>query len=176
MEFRDNNQCVKLELPNGKVVDVLSPVLTEIRKWLQDEITKPESGGYITGYQHKSTGNVSLEAVSHPYLMDTKNRVRFDIKDPRHRLFLRRARRNKSYYMGVWHTHPQRVPAPSDLDWNDWNETVSCDTTGCQYVFFIIAGTEEWKMWVGNLQTGVIQELQECPRNTDGIYIREGTD
>ena len=104
MEIRPNSKCVKIGLPNGKVVDVLSPVLDEICKWIQNDCSKPESGGYIVGYQHEHTGNVSLEAVSHPYLMDIKNRVRFDIRDPRHQLFLKKARRHKSFYMGVWHT------------------------------------------------------------------------
>ncbi len=173
MELKRAEHCVKLRLPNGKVVDVLSPVLKEIHNWIQDEDNKPESGGYIVGYQHKSTGNVSLEAVSHPYFMDVKNRIRFDIRDPRHQLFLRKARRNRSYYMGVWHTHPQKVPVPSDIDWNDWNETMRFDTTGCQYVFFVIAGTDEWRLWVGDLLTGQIQEACECEKDTDGIYIKE---
>ncbi len=173
MEIRPNNKCVKIGLPNGKVVDVLSPVLDEICKWIQDDCFKPESGGYIVGYQHEHTGNVSLEAVSHPYLMDLKNRVRFDIRDPRHQLFLKKARHHKSYYMGVWHTHPQKTPVPSDIDWNDWNETMHSDKTGCQYVFFIIAGTDEWRLWVGDLVTGTIQEAYECEKDTNGIYIKE---
>ena len=72
MEIRPNSKCVKIGLPNGKVVDVLSPVLDEICKWIQNDCSKPESGGYIVGYQHEHTGNVSLEAVSHPYLMDVR--------------------------------------------------------------------------------------------------------
>ena len=67
VEIQANKNYVKMNLPNGTVVDVLSPVLDEIRKWLQDDLSKPESGGYIVGYQHKETGNVSLEAVSHQY-------------------------------------------------------------------------------------------------------------
>ena len=77
--------------------------------------------------------------------------------------------------MGVWHTHPQRVPVPSDIDWNDWNETMRSDTTGCQFVFFIIAGTKEWRVWVGDLENGKIHELMECEKNTEGIYLRDET-
>ena len=172
MEIKTDIHSTKLRLPNGRIVDVLSPVLGEIYKWLQDETTKPESGGYIVGYQHKNTGNISLEAVSHPYFMDIKNRVRFDIRDPRHQLFLRKARRNRSYYMGVWHTHPQIVPVPSEIDWNDWNETLRSDTTGCQFVFFVIAGTKEWRVWAGDFETGQIHELMECAKNTEGIYLK----
>lgn len=174
MEIGTDNKCVKIILSNGKVVDILSPVLDEIRKWLQDGSEKPESGGYIVGYQHERTGNISLEAVSHPHFLDMKNRIRFEIRDPRHNVFLKKAQRRKSYYMGVWHTHPQSVPVPSSIDWVDWNETMRSDKTGCQYVFFIIAGIDEWRLWIGDLLTGEIVEGQECSKDTVGIYIKKG--
>ena len=63
-----------MELPNGKVVDILSSVFQEIGKWLQIQPSLPESGGYIVGYKHKKTGNISLEAVSHPYPCDRHGR------------------------------------------------------------------------------------------------------
>ena len=160
-------------LPNGKVVDVLNNVIDEIKKWIQDDLLKPESGGVIVGYQHKGTGNVSLEAVSPPYPYDVKNRIRFDIKDSNHMLFLKKARRNSSYYMGVWHTHPQKIPVPSQIDWFDWQETLKIDHSGCQYIFFVIAGTAEWRLWVGDIHTEKIQEIYECPKRTDGIYLKD---
>ena len=75
--------------------------------------------------------------------------------------------------MGVWHTHPQKIPVPSNIDWNDWDETMRLDKTGCQYIFFIIAGTDEWRLWVGDILTGEIQEVYECEKDMDGIYIKE---
>ena len=41
------NRCVKVQLPNGKVADILSSVIDEMRTWIQDTEEKPESGGYI---------------------------------------------------------------------------------------------------------------------------------
>jgi integrative and conjugative element protein (TIGR02256 family) len=166
------NKCVKMNLPNHKVVDILTPVFDAICKWLQDSEEKPESGGYIVGYQHIKTGNISLEAVSSPYFMDVKTRIRFDIKDPRHKLFLKKAERKRSYYMGVWHTHPQRIPVPSGIDWNDWRETLVSDITASQYVFFVIAGTHEIRIWVGDYKTGKITELIETSKDEDGIYVK----
>lgn len=162
-----------MNLPNHKVVDILTPVFDEIYKWSQDSEEKPESGGYIVGYQHVKTGNISLEAVSHPYCMDVKNRVRFDIRDPRHKLFLKKAERKRSYYMGVWHTHPQRVPIPSSIDWNDWHKTLLLDKTASQYIFFVIAGMQEIRVWAGDYRTGEIIELAETAKNEDGIYFRK---
>lgn len=174
MEIKKENKCVKIQLPNGKVVDVLSPVMEEMFKWIQNDAIRPESGGYIVGYKHEKTGNISLEAVSCPYALDTNNRIHFDIRDPRHDVFLRKARRHKSYYMGVWHTHPQSDPSPSSIDWNDWNATMRTDTTGSQYIFFIIAGSDNWRIWIGEIGTGKITEGAECLKDTDGIYLKEG--
>lgn len=174
MVIGTSSKCVKMKLPNDKVVDVLSPVLDEISKWLQNEIAKPEAGGYIVGYQHEKTGNISLEAVSHPYSFDLRERIQFKMRDPLHDCFLRKAQKRKSYYMGVWHTHPQRIPEPSSIDWDDWKATVCSDKTGCQFVFFVIAGTVEWRLWIGDLQTGEISEAQEYKKNAEGIYLKDG--
>lgn len=172
VEIKPNTNSVKIRLPNGCVVDVLSSVLNEIYKWIQNDGCKPESGGYIVGYQHGVTGNISLEAVSGPYEQDVKKRAYFSIKDVRHKNFLKKVRKRKSYYMGVWHTHPQSDPTPSIIDWKDWNKSLLLDRTGSQYMFFIIAGSNQWRIWIGDIQSGIITEGFECAKDIDGIYIK----
>ena len=173
VEIHQSNKYVKISLPNGKVVDILNPVMDEICKWVQDDDKKPESGGYIIGYQHKKTGNISLEAVSAPSFLDTKLRAFFRLRDDSHNAFLMKAKRRKSYYMGVWHTHPQEDPSPSSIDWNDWTETLKIDKSACQYVFFIIAGFDKWRIWIGDLLTGEIVEGHECKKDMEGIYVTD---
>ena len=160
-------------LLNNKVVDILSAVFDEIYKWLQVENDKPESGGFIVGYQHKNSGNISLEDVSHPYALDRNNRVRFNIVDPHHKAFLKKASRKKSYYMGTWHTHPQTIPVPSSIDWEDWHASMLSDKTGSQFMFFIIAGTKEVRVWGGDLESGEINELFEAERNEEELYVEK---
>lgn len=170
MEIEKSCKCVKLKLPNNKVVDVLSPVLNEMYQWIQDADGKPESGGFIVGYRHIETGHISLETVSHPCILDTKERSRFNIKDPYHVFFLEKAKLNKSYYMGVWHTHPQLIPNPSSIDWKDWTDSLKEEKTGCEYIFFVIVGIKEWRVWVGDLENGIITEILECEKGNDGLY------
>lgn len=166
-----NNGCVKLNLPNGKVVDILTDILDEMSKWLQNDNAQPEGGGFIVGYQHKETGNIVLENISTPFPLDTKNRIHFDIKDPRHHVFLQRAKRRKSYYMGVWHTHPQQIPIPSAIDWEDWRQTLILDKTACEYIFYIIAGTVGIRVWIGNKKDNTIIEIEESKKE-DGLYTK----
>lgn len=65
--------------------------------------------------------------------------------------------------MGVWHTHPQTIPSPSTIDWDDWKETLKEDKT----VFFIIAGIECIRVWVGDFKTKHIIEIHECQKDGD---------
>ena len=172
MAIKLNSGCVKLSLPNGCVVDVLTSVLDEITKWLQVDPTAPESGGYIVGYEHKETKNIVLEKVSVPHLLDRRTRTHFDMVDPAHKVFLLKEKRRKSYYMGVWHTHPQCTPVPSPTDWKDWKKTLETDKTASDYVFFLIAGTNDTRIWVGNPQDQTIVEIFECPKINE-IYVKE---
>ena len=169
MAIKLNSGCVKLSLPNGCVVDILTPVLDEIIKWIQVEPMTPESGGYIVGYEHKDTKNVVLEKVSVPHLLDRRTLTHFDMLDPAHKLFLRKEKRRKSYYMGVWHTHPQHTPVPSATDWDDWKKTLKTDKTASDYIFFLISGIDNTRVWVGNPDNQTIVEIFECPK-INGIY------
>ena len=42
MAIKLNCGCIKMALPNGRVVDILTQVLDEISKWLQVETDAPE--------------------------------------------------------------------------------------------------------------------------------------
>lgn len=161
------NSCKKMKLPNGKVVDILSSVFEEISNWIQNSEEKKEAGGYIVGYQHSKTGNITLENISIPYKFDKRTRFYFGMRDPRHQLFLLNQSREKSFYMGVWHTHPEINPEPSTIDWNDWDETLDVDRTGCNYIFFVIAGIHELRFWVGDFESKEIVEIFECKKVGD---------
>lgn len=156
-----------MRLPNGKVVDILPEVFQEISKWIQNGEYAPEGGGFVLGYKHEGTGNISLEYVTFPQPLDIRSRVCFKIRDPIHNLLLIKARSRKSFYMGVWHTHPQNIPDPSPVDLDDWNDTLIKDKTASEYIFFLIAGTESIRVWVGDFKAKYIMEIFECEKEGD---------
>lgn len=160
-------KCIKMDLPNGHTVDFLPDIFEEILKWLQVEAYMLEAGGFLVGYRDSNSGNVSIDGLSQPYPLDIRNRIQFIIRDPQHRVFLNKSRSKKSFYMGVWHTHPQIIPEPSSIDWQDWRETVETDITACEYVFFLIAGTKGARVWVGDLKSKKITEIFECEKEGD---------
>lgn len=158
-----------MKLPNGKVVDILPEVFEEISKWTQKENSDHESGGFILVYRHKSTGNISLEFVTTPQSGDISSRCRFTLRDIKHKLIIKKAQEQESYYMGLWHTHPQVIPNPSAIDINDWNDTLLKDKPACEYIFFFIAGMEVMRVWVGDIKNKDIIEIYECDK-VGGIY------
>lgn len=165
------SRCYKFKLPNGRVVDILSELIDEMSKWLQHNTHAPESGGYIIGYQNRKTGNITLESITPPHEQDTCSRIRCTIKDFFHRRILRKAQSKSSYYMGVWHTHPQRFPTPSSIDYRDWEQSIRYERTGGDYIFFLIAGTEGFRVWVGDFLSREIIEINEIQR-MGALYLK----
>ena len=156
-----------MNLPNGQTVDFLPDIFGEILKWLQTEKYMSEAGGFLVGYRDNNSQSISIDGLSHPYPLDTRNRIQFIIRDPKHRSFLLKSKAKESFYMGVWHTHPQIIPEPSSIDWQDWRETLEVDRTACEYVFFLIAGTKKARVWVGDLKSKKITEIFECEKEGD---------
>ena len=166
------SRCYKLQLPNGRVVDILSEIIGEMSKWLQYASHSPERGGYVLGYQHRKTGNITLECLSPPQEKDICSRIRCSIQHFFHGKVLQKAQSKNSYYMGVWHTHPQLIPSPSSIDLQDWRESARCEKTGGDYIFFFIAGTQGFRVWVGNSSTHEIIEIHEIKRN-GALYVKK---
>ena len=164
MAIEIKNKCIKMNLPNNKYVDILPEVFNQISNWIQENKDDPESGGFILGYEHADTGNISLECVTTPQKLDIRDRINFKIRDPKHKALLRKGEKRKSYYMGVWHTHPQIIPSPSSIDLKDWRDSLLIDKTACRYIFFMIAGTKGIRLWIGDFNTKKIEEIFECEK------------
>lgn len=166
-----NNKCIKMRLPNGKEVDILPNVFKKMNKWIQVFVDNTEAGGFVVGYQHKITGNISLVNVSCPFDDDIRERDSFTLKDKNHVQFLSDQEKIHNYYMGIWHTHPQNNPIPSKFDWYDWYKTLKTDKTACEYIFFIIVGINETRVWIGDMETQQIEEIFECRK--EGEFYKE---
>ncbi|MCH5299859.1 MAG: Mov34/MPN/PAD-1 family protein [Ruminococcus sp.] len=165
-------RCFKFKIQNGPIVDLTPNIIEKIIPYLQNNINENEAGGCLTGYQNKYTGNITINDLSLPGVNDIRTTVFCKLKDKVHKVFLRNQNIKKNYYMGSWHTHPQKAPIPSSIDFGDWNMALIKDKTGCQFAFFIIFGNKEFKIWYGDFSTKKIFELNEM-RRIDDLYIKE---
>lgn len=167
MEY--TNRCLKFKLPNDNCLDLLNDVLLKIRKYCQVKSDIPESAGFLLGYQNINTQNITIADCTLPQPNDLHTRFFCKIKDAFHFASLREKAKSKNYYVGVWHTHPQEVPVPSSIDWRDWKEALLEDKSGTPYIFFIILGTKEFRVWLGDPIGNTICEIFESEM-VDEIY------
>ncbi len=165
------DRCVKFRMPDGNEADLLLSVLTAMEKWKQIHFDSKEAGGFILGYQNKATGNLTISDITSPQPNDSRSRCFCTIKDAIHFALLKKSKLKQNYYIGVWHTHPQDIPVPSSLDWNDWQEILQKDKTGSKYAIFIIIGLFEFRVWSGCFETKEIIEIFESTIR-DGIYTK----
>ncbi len=155
------NRSYKFKVENGPIIDVTSNVITKASNYLQFSSIASEAGGYLVGFENSKTSNITINDISLPSDNDIRTRIFCKIKDLAHKFFLQEQKRKENYYMGNWHTHPQKSPTPSSIDINEWKNVITKDRTGSDYAFFIIFGTEEFKAWYGNYNTKQICELKE---------------
>lgn len=153
MNFSD--EVFRFSLPNHRTLIIQPKVILEIKNYLQKSSASVESGGYLIGYQSSRTQNITLEDITFSP-MDTGTRIGIRIQKKWHKFILSRFRRQRSYYMGTWHTHPSSMPHPSEKDLLDWDKSLRYESTGTSYMFFLIAGTYSWNLWIGDFATGKI--------------------
>lgn len=170
--MRIEKRCYKFKIDNGPIVDLTPNIIEKVIPYLQVSGNTSEAGGCLVGFENNKTSNITLNDISLPGNKDIRTRIFCKLRDKVHKIFLKRQLQEKNFYMGNWHTHPQTNPIPSYIDLNDWKSALYKDKTGCNYIFFIIFGTSEFKIWYGDFANHTITELKEMKRNND-FYIKE---
>ena len=95
------SQLIKFRLPDNRTVDIAADVADQMKKWRQIRRYMSEAGGFLTGYQDERSSNVIIDGLSHPFYLDYRTRTRFDIRDPRHQLFLHKQKKR-----GIFSLYP----------------------------------------------------------------------
>nr|VFJ54245.1 MAG: integrative and conjugative element protein, VC0181 family [Candidatus Kentron sp. FW] len=130
------------------IVRVASEVERIWGKHRQDRFYKRESCGVLIGYCLDSFKEFGIENVTTPRWADKLTRYSFLLRDPRHQRIVDSAHAQTggtNGYLGTWHTHPQKIPAPSRIDENDWRECMARNRD--RRLFFVIVGLETISMY-----------------------------
>jgi len=147
-----NNQVEEVFiLPDNKILYIRPEALEKMNNYRQISWSDPEAGGILIGRVLVEDGNYIIDDVSEPMPTDKRSRARFSRKPEGHQEYYNdvwERENGRCFYLGEWHTHPERVPVPSSIDRKDWNRLLNIGyETGC--LFFIILGIEELKVWYG---------------------------
>lgn len=135
----------------------------QLRAHAQCSRWQAEAGGVLLGRHLLDSTDLVVDEVTVPQREDRRSRFNFFRSKQHSALALARwgASRGTSAYMGLWHTHPERDPSPSNADRHDWEKAVSLDTFEGDRLFFPIVGIDRIRVWC-KTRSGPIEELRDA--------------
>lgn len=110
--------------PDRRRLVVLSPeALRVLWKYRQRLVWQTEAGGVLLGKRRGK--HIEIALASEPMPSDRREQFMFHRELAGHLEFARAAWRaggGAVDYVGEWHTHPQRLPIPSNIDRSEWRK------------------------------------------------------
>lgn len=162
------NKALVYRRIRGGRIKISDDVLNKIEKYIQYRDEDPEAGGVLLGRYVVGTKDVVVDFITPPTKYDTRRRCYF-YKDRRvhQRIITQKWKRSNGScnLIGEWHTHPEDFPNPSLYDMSEWRRLLKETVFEDDYLFFLIAGIKEIRIWEGDKHSGEIKQLQKVGEN-----------
>jgi integrative and conjugative element protein (TIGR02256 family) len=126
-----------------------SDATLKMKSFAQQGPRQKEAGGVLLGRHLLESNDLAVDEVTTPQVRDIRSRFGFFRSKQHNELALSRWKTEGGTlaYMGLWHTHPEADPVPSQVDLNDWERAVTEDVYEGSQLFFPIVGTEHVRVW-----------------------------
>ncbi len=140
---------------------VVEHAASRMQAFAQRRCWDSEAGGVLMGRHLLDSNDVVVDEVSTPQNTDRRSRFSFFRSHKHGQVAQQRwlEEHSTSAYLGLWHTHPESDPSPSQVDREDWRKAVSLDTYTGNRLFFPIVGTSRIRIWTLSRRGG-LRELQ----------------
>lgn len=132
-------------------IHVAHEVLSIWNEMKQNKHSKKEACGVIIGGYDQSTKTIFIEECTRPMKNDDRKKYSFTLKDRGHQKAVNDAfasSQGKTFYLGIWHTHPEASPSPSISDKNDWQKCIKRNSSIPVFTF-VIVGTKNIYFFAG---------------------------
>lgn len=137
--------------------------LDRMKKFIQDTEEKNEAGGVLLGRFIIDSKDIVIDEVTIPMIGDKCTRYSY-IRNAKPHQRIIDSKWDKSNgtcnYLGEWHTHPENYPSPSGKDIDSWKKRMKEDVFSSRYLYFIILGIKEMRVWEGDRRTLKIKKLE----------------
>jgi integrative and conjugative element protein (TIGR02256 family) len=145
---------------SGQRLVFADEAVRQMRAHAQRSRWQAEAGGVLLGRHLLESKDLAVDEVTVPQKEDRRSRFAFFRSKQHSALALARwaASLGTAAYLGLWHTHPERDPSPSNVDRHDWERAVRLDAFEGDRLFFPIVGIDRIRVWA-KTRTGPIEEL-----------------
>lgn len=151
-------------LINGGKIKIDNGALLRMYNYIQRDREDFEAGGVLLGRFIKETKDIVIDNVSVPMIGDKRTRFSFLRSKGMHQAVVDRAwlkSKGTCNYVGEWHTHPEDYPTPSVVDLNNWKNRLREDIFSSRFLYFIIVGRIETRIWEGDKRTLKLVRLKK---------------
>jgi integrative and conjugative element protein (TIGR02256 family) len=141
---------------NDNLVVIMSDVVSLLEAYRQLLPISPESAGVLIGERRGK--HIVITDISVPGKGDVFSRYQVDRKGTHHQNKVDECFNNSNgtkHYLGEWHTHPEKRPTPSYLDYKSWSQI----DKKSESVVFIIVGQES--VWLAIRERSIFNFLTE---------------
>lgn len=150
-------------MSNSGQLKIDNQPMSRMNSYQQVTRDKLEAGGVLLGRFILDSKNIVVDRVTVPMIGDKRTRYTFIRGEKMHQRVITTAWEKSNgtcNYLGEWHTHPERYPTPSGQDIRNWKEIMSTGVFSSLYLYFVIVGTKEMRVWEGNRKNGKIKRLR----------------
>lgn len=131
---------IQLKLHDGRIIEIKKSSIAVFSKYIQTA-DKKEAGGVLVG-KRLLNNTIVVTFASEPGNLDRRSKFRFRKNPVHHKQFVdEHLNRSDRFvgFIGEWHSHPEPVPTPSQIDYKSWKKIITdnCDTS----LLFVIVGT-----------------------------------
>ncbi|TXE07907.1 hypothetical protein ES711_10785 [Gelidibacter salicanalis] len=129
-------------------------VLQIFYNYIQKKHDAKEAGGVLTGKIYHEL--IKILNCSEPTCLDYRSKYNFNRSHNSAQIFINKMfheSNGEEIYLGEWHTHPEDIPTPSQLDITSFIKTVSKNKLNSNVHYMIIIGRT--KSYLGVYTNGV---------------------
>jgi len=149
-------------LHKRKSLIITDSVMARLLNYRQTKKWHKEAGGLLIGRHLKENDDLVVDQITEPTRWDRRFRG-FFFRSHQHNKLVGKAWNESDKtqtLIGLWHTHPEKVPNPSSIDYEDWKKTLYHGDFVSDYLVFIIVGIQQIRLWQGD-RRGQFLELSK---------------
>lgn len=128
------------QLPDSSEIEFPPQLLAHFQKHQQRRKSDKEAGGQLF-WEFAPEGHMRVAAVTGPRKSDSRSRTSYKADAQKEQMEIDAYYEEGCYFLGDWHTHPERIASPSSQDRTAIREIYTSSTDSGSGFILVIVGT-----------------------------------